>query len=205
MVHSLTHLALGCVWLFASPWTLAPWAFLSMGFFRQEHWSGLPFSSPGDLPHPGIEPGSPWLMLSKCLLSKWAYVKLLINVASPLFSCITGPEEEEEAWEAAHSDWWHTFHHWVPERSLGKLIYQHRSVKEYGPCSESHESRSWGHVSDRDLPLSLTFPQSFGTLMAWAGMGLLIWDSLTCWNGMLPQRKSRSFNILAKEEKIMRK
>ena len=32
-----------------------------MGFSRQEHWSGLPFSSPGDLPDPGIEPGSPAL------------------------------------------------------------------------------------------------------------------------------------------------
>ena len=32
---------------------------LSMGFYRQEHWSGLPFSSPGDLPDPGIKPWSP--------------------------------------------------------------------------------------------------------------------------------------------------
>ena len=34
------------------------WTFLSMGFSRQEYWSGLPFSSPGDLPDPGIEPAS---------------------------------------------------------------------------------------------------------------------------------------------------
>ena len=34
---------------------------LSMGFPRQEYWSGLPFPSPGDLPNPGIEPGSPAL------------------------------------------------------------------------------------------------------------------------------------------------
>ena len=34
---------------------------LSMGFSRQEYWSGLPFPSPGDLPNPGIEPGSPAL------------------------------------------------------------------------------------------------------------------------------------------------
>ena len=33
----------------------------SMGFSRQENWSGLPFPSPGDLPDPGIEPGSPAL------------------------------------------------------------------------------------------------------------------------------------------------
>ena len=47
------------VWLFVTPWTVAHQAPLSMGFSRQEYWSGLPFSSPGDLPNPGIEPGSP--------------------------------------------------------------------------------------------------------------------------------------------------
>ena len=40
-------------------WTIACQAPLSMGFSRQEYWSGLPFPSPGDLPHPGIEPRSP--------------------------------------------------------------------------------------------------------------------------------------------------
>ena len=45
----------------ATPWTLACQAPLSMGFSRQEYWSGLPFLSPGDLPHPGTEPGSPAL------------------------------------------------------------------------------------------------------------------------------------------------
>ena len=35
-------------------------ASLSMGFFRQEYWNGLPFPSPGDLPDPGIEPGLPY-------------------------------------------------------------------------------------------------------------------------------------------------
>ena len=47
--------------LFATPWTVAQQAPLSMGFSRQEHWSGLPFPSPGDLPDPGIEPRSPAL------------------------------------------------------------------------------------------------------------------------------------------------
>ena len=46
---------------FVIPWTVAPQAPLSMGFPRQEYWSGLPFPSPGDLPDPGIEPGSPAL------------------------------------------------------------------------------------------------------------------------------------------------
>ena len=45
----------------ATPWTVAHQAPLSMGFSRQEYWSGLPFPSPGDLPDPGIEPRSPAL------------------------------------------------------------------------------------------------------------------------------------------------
>ena len=45
--------------LFATPWTVARQAPLSMGFSGPEYWSGLPFPTPGDLPNPGIEPGSP--------------------------------------------------------------------------------------------------------------------------------------------------
>ena len=46
------------VQLFATPWTVAPQAPLSMQFSRQEHWSWLPFPPPWDLPNPGIEPRS---------------------------------------------------------------------------------------------------------------------------------------------------
>ena len=42
-------------------WTEEPGRLQSMGFSRQEYWSGLPFPSPGDLPNPGIEPRSPAL------------------------------------------------------------------------------------------------------------------------------------------------
>ena len=45
--------------LFATPWTVAYHAPPSIGFSRKEYWSGFPFPSPGDLPDPGIEPGSP--------------------------------------------------------------------------------------------------------------------------------------------------
>ena len=55
--------SLSCVRLFAIPWTVAHQASLSMGFSRQEYWSGLPFPSPGGLPDPGIEPRSPALQL----------------------------------------------------------------------------------------------------------------------------------------------
>ena len=43
------------VQLFATPWTVAHQAPLSMGFSRQEYWSGVPFPTEGDLPYPGIE------------------------------------------------------------------------------------------------------------------------------------------------------
>ena len=45
--------------LFATPWTVAYQVPPSVGFSRQEYWSGLPFPSPVDLPDPGTEPGSP--------------------------------------------------------------------------------------------------------------------------------------------------
>ena len=49
VVQSLSH-----VWFFGTAWTVARQSLLSMGFFRQEYWSGLPFPHPGDLPKPGI-------------------------------------------------------------------------------------------------------------------------------------------------------
>ena len=55
-MKSLSH-----VQLFVTPWTVAHQAPPSMGFSRQEYWSGLPFPSPGDLPDPGIESRSPTL------------------------------------------------------------------------------------------------------------------------------------------------
>ena len=47
----------------ATPWTVALHAPLSVGFFKQEYWSGLPFPPPGDLPDPGIKPVSPALQV----------------------------------------------------------------------------------------------------------------------------------------------
>ena len=64
VVKSLSH-----VQLFGTPWTVFCQDPPSMGFSRQEYWSGLPFLSPGDLPNPGIEPESPTLQ-SDSLLSE---------------------------------------------------------------------------------------------------------------------------------------
>ena len=55
-VQLLSH-----VWLFATPWTVTHQAPPTMGFSRQDYWSGLPVPSPGDLPDSGIEPRSPTL------------------------------------------------------------------------------------------------------------------------------------------------
>ena len=55
--------SLSCVWLFATPGTVACQAPLSMGFSRQEYWTGLPFPLPGDLPTPRIAPRSPALQV----------------------------------------------------------------------------------------------------------------------------------------------
>ena len=58
--------SLSRVQLFKTPWTVALQAPPSMGFSRQEYWSGLPFPSPGDLPDPGLEPRSPSLQADPC-------------------------------------------------------------------------------------------------------------------------------------------
>ena len=70
--------ALSHVRLSVTPWTVAFQAPLSAGFSRQEHWSGLPIPSPGDLPDPGIKPTS----VSPALASGFF---LLVPPGSPLF------------------------------------------------------------------------------------------------------------------------
>ena len=73
VVYMLSH-----VQLFATPWTITFQTPLSMGFPKQEqeYWSWLPFSPPGDLPDPGIEPGSPSLQAD------------FLPLASPAKPCI---------------------------------------------------------------------------------------------------------------------
>ena len=63
-IHTHTHTCVcvlscfSCVQLFVTPWTVAHQAPLSLGFSKQEHWSGLSCPPPGDLPDPGTEPAS---------------------------------------------------------------------------------------------------------------------------------------------------
>ena len=64
-----------------TPWTVARQAPLSMEFSRQEHWSGLPFHSPGDLPNPGIKPISPALQAESLPLQDLRSLSHFINRA----------------------------------------------------------------------------------------------------------------------------
>ena len=83
------------IWLFATLWTVARQAPLSMGFSRQNYWSGLPFPSPGDLPDPGIKTGSPalpggfltiWVTRKDCDLEYRVFNA--VSVYRMAFSCI---------------------------------------------------------------------------------------------------------------------
>ena len=80
--------SLSRVRLFATPWTVAYQASQSMGFSRQEYWSGLPFPSPGDLPDLGIRPGSPALEVNALISGPPEKIqqvsKKQISVANPI-------------------------------------------------------------------------------------------------------------------------
>ena len=84
-------------WLFATPWTVAYQTPQSVKYSRQEYWSVLPFPSPGYLPNPGMEPGSPALQADalpsappgKPSLLKIAYVwRLCVCVCVCVFACL---------------------------------------------------------------------------------------------------------------------
>ena len=85
--------SLSRVQLFATHWTVAHEASLSVEFSRQEYWSGLPFPSPGDFPDPGIKPGSPALQAdslpSENQGSPNACMLLLLSCVSHVRLCAT--------------------------------------------------------------------------------------------------------------------
>ena len=78
--YVLNHFS--CVCLIVTPWTVAHQGPLSMGFSRQEYWSGLLHPPPGDLPDAGIKPTSPALQADYLPLSYWeGPVSLLFNLS----------------------------------------------------------------------------------------------------------------------------
>ena len=81
------------VLLLAVPCTIAQQAPLSMGFSRQQYWSGLPFPSMGDLPHPGIEPGSPALQVD--------------SLPTELFNTFDKSSYQAGSWRKQVTEWSH--------------------------------------------------------------------------------------------------
>ena len=97
--ESESEVAQSCPTLQA-PWTVAYRAPLSMGFSRQEYWSGLPFPSSRDLPDPGIKPRSPAFHIAG---RQWATVsatrEVSTNVNNPSLN------NPNQGWELAASEW----------------------------------------------------------------------------------------------------
>ena len=93
--------SLSRVQLVATPRTVACQTPPFMGFSRQEYWNGLPFPSAGDLPHPGIEPGSPTLRADSSLseqpgtavghVRKWEVGTGLLRTAAPPHPAAVSP------------------------------------------------------------------------------------------------------------------
>ena len=81
--HSLSH-----VWLFVTLWAIAHQAPLSMGFSRQEYWSGLPCRLPENVPSPGVEPTSPALQADSVPLSHWGSPHMCMNGQKGVFVII---------------------------------------------------------------------------------------------------------------------
>ena len=92
-VKSLSH-----VQPFGTPWAVDCQAPPSMGFSRQEYWSGLPFLSPGDLPNPGIKPGSPTLQADSTIWATREAWALIVNQTTKGAPPPTHPFMDLEPW-----------------------------------------------------------------------------------------------------------
>ena len=86
------------VQLFVTPWTIAHQAPLSLEFSRQEYLSMLPFSSPGDLPDPGVEPGSPAFQADS-LPSELPGKVMFNSIATPWTVAFQAPLSRQEYWK----------------------------------------------------------------------------------------------------------
>ena len=153
--------SLSRVCLFATPWTVARQAPLSMGFSRQECWNGLPFFTPGDLPNPGIEPRS-MATHSSILVRKIPWTEEPGGLQS------TGSQRVGHEWATSHT---HTHTHsliagrfftnWAT-REVRKWYYmrfsaeqENKSSKDKKQCSltapHNHNlgKRDWGSLPHR--------------------------------------------------------
>ena len=151
------------LWLLATPLTVAPQAPLSMGFSRQQYWSGLPFPSPEDLPDPEIEPRSPTLQ-ADALTSEppgSPVVKNLPASAKDIRDMVLSQHQEDPLEEgmATHSsilpwsipmdrgDWWATVHRVAKSRTRltwlsTHALYDHFYFPSFFPFLNLHNFKS---------------------------------------------------------------
>ena len=135
------------VWLFATPWTVAHPAPLSMGFSRQEHWSRFPCPPPGDLPNPGLEFTSTALPLGA-----FSTTEPLGKTSGKESTCPCrrhkrlgfdpGGLQSLRA-QRGRRDWMHTHTYYAPDLRFYNVISGPRasSARHGGPCDSRLRKR----------------------------------------------------------------
>ena len=157
---------LSCVWLFATPWTVAYQAPPSMGFSRQEYWSGVPLPSPGDLPNP----------VCRQTLTMWAAREALAISQRPhlqIPSCWGGGLQHrnlrtqtfspQHQWSLSHPP--SAFHDESPTESqvpMGQRVKDLRRWKLPDICSNKPLA-----ASPSSAHTLLSFPSIFLDLVGW--------------------------------------
>ena len=135
--------------IFATPRIVARQAPLSMGFFMQEYWSGLPYPLPGDLPNPGIEPRSPALQADSLPFEP---LKLKLQYFGHLMGRADWVEKDphagkdwgqEKKWATEEEMFW--WHHWLSGHEFEQTPGDSEGQRNLVCCS------SWGCRVRHDL------------------------------------------------------
>ena len=196
---------LSCVPLVVTPWTVVYQASLSMGFSRQEYWSGLPFPSPGDHPDPGIEPRSPALQAdtlpseppenptikkAECQIidafELWCWRRLLrvLWIARRSNQCILKEISKGEVLSVTCKEnrmvgfWASSMSQDMVSKSLSETLKLYSASQiSWGPCYKAdYDPGSLGTRTQLDLGCVLSFPQ-------WVPMqGWCWWSSDHTWS-----------------------
>ena len=128
------------VWLFSTPWTVVCQAPLSMGFSRQEYWSGLPCPPPGDLSDPGIEPSFNCLQCRSCrfftaeppgfTIPRERGAKYLVSwKQNSSFQSYLIPCEETKNWNYFTIMYYDRTKHWQIQLNYSVLASRHAAVE----------------------------------------------------------------------------
>ena len=182
------YISLRHVWLFATPWTVAHQTPLSMGFPRQEYWSGLPFPIPGDLPNPGIGPlflTSPALAgrlfttstIWKAQLLRWTILKLYESNSN--YEGLTYIREHHVYSHSNDSSGSLLLNCWLRNPVSSHVVAPSSSKSLEFPLfihlvekakERQHSWGLWQVMKGAYIPLSLFFlvqTQSFGCIIGW--------------------------------------